>query len=195
MWLRMVPWTGTDVYHIVFCFVFYSIVGWVVESIYMSICNKKLTNRGFGFGPFCPIYGFGATFFYYVLVRFASSKVAVFFIASIGATIFEFLVGIAMIKFLGELWWDYNDKPFNYKGILCLESTIAWGVYGLGVVYWLHERVLLLGDYFESRNGRTICVVILVLYLVDFIYHLLKVLGLDFGRMIMSSYRKFRAKN
>ena len=45
---------GTDVYHLVAAFIIYSMLGWLVESIYMSICNKKLTNRGFGKGPFCP---------------------------------------------------------------------------------------------------------------------------------------------
>ena len=39
---------GTDVYHLVAAFIIYSMLGWLVESIYMSICNKKLTNRGFG---------------------------------------------------------------------------------------------------------------------------------------------------
>ena len=43
---------GTDVYHLVAAFIIYSMLGWLVESIYMSICNKKLTNRGFGKGPF-----------------------------------------------------------------------------------------------------------------------------------------------
>ena len=50
---------GTDVYHLIAAFIVYSMLGWLVESIYMSFCNKKLTNRGFAKGPFCPIYGFG----------------------------------------------------------------------------------------------------------------------------------------
>ena len=47
----------TDLYHFVQWFIIYSFLGWLVESIYMSICNRKLTNRGFAFSPFCPIYG------------------------------------------------------------------------------------------------------------------------------------------
>ncbi|MDE5748781.1 MAG: putative ABC transporter permease, partial [Acetatifactor sp.] len=48
---------GTDFYHLIAAFIVYSMLGWLVESIYMSFCNKKLTNRGFAKGPFCPIYG------------------------------------------------------------------------------------------------------------------------------------------
>ena len=65
MWTKEV--FGTDVYHLVSAFIIYSIMGWLVESIYMSFCNHKLTNRGFARSPFCPIYGFGAVIGYLVL--------------------------------------------------------------------------------------------------------------------------------
>ena len=51
---------GYDFYHVLLWFLAYSMLGWLVESIYMSICNRKLTNRGFARGPICPIYGVGA---------------------------------------------------------------------------------------------------------------------------------------
>ena len=54
MWTHAVY--GTDLYHFIQWFILYSFMGWVVESIYMSFCNRKLTNRGFAFSPFCPIY-------------------------------------------------------------------------------------------------------------------------------------------
>lgn len=46
MWSRV--FCGVSAEHIIECFVFYSMLGWAVESLYMSICNRKLTNRGFG---------------------------------------------------------------------------------------------------------------------------------------------------
>lgn len=58
---------GMDVYHILAAFIIYSVLGWFVESVYMSLCNRRLTNRGFAFGPFCPIYGFGAVLGYMLL--------------------------------------------------------------------------------------------------------------------------------
>ena len=58
MWAKEIM--GFELYYLVGAFVIYSMLGWLVESIYMSFCNKKITNRGFAKGPFCPIYGFGA---------------------------------------------------------------------------------------------------------------------------------------
>ena len=65
MWTHAVY--GTDMYHFIQWFILYSFMGWVVESIYMSFCNRKLTNRGFAFSPFCPIYAVGALSVYGML--------------------------------------------------------------------------------------------------------------------------------
>lgn len=47
----------------------YSIIGWVYESTICSIGHRKLINRGFLNGPYCPIYGTGAVLVLLVLGR------------------------------------------------------------------------------------------------------------------------------
>ena len=56
-------------------FLTYSMMGWLVESIYMSFCNHKITNRGFAKGPFCPIYGFGALTVFFVLRPYSDNSI------------------------------------------------------------------------------------------------------------------------
>ena len=41
-------------------FILYSIGGWIVECIWTYFMKRKLENRGFFFGPICPIYGVGS---------------------------------------------------------------------------------------------------------------------------------------
>ncbi len=170
---------GTDVYHLVAAFVLYSMLGWLVESIYMSFCNRKLTNRGFGKGPFCPIYGFGAVACYLLLSPLKGHYVALYIIGAILATVFEFIVGKGMIKFLGELWWDYNDKPFNYKGIICLESTIAWGFYAIGIIQFVNAMIYWVIDKIDYRMGIRLVVTALVLVVIDYAIQLTKVFDID----------------
>ena len=177
MWTKEL--LGTDVYHLVAAFAIYSIMGWFVESVYMSFCNKKLTNRGFARGPFCPIYGFGAVIGYLILNPFRSHRMAVYLIGAASATIFEFIVGKGMIRFLGDLWWDYNEKPFNYKGIICLESTIAWGFYALGVVYFVQGAVNRVIDRVIEKWGIRMLIGIFLIVTVDYIVQLLKVFHVD----------------
>ena len=120
MWLYKYHLAGYDLYHLIACFFLFSIIGWMVESIYMSFCNKKLTNRGFMTGPFCPIYGVGATLGYIILHPLAQNWIMLYIVGAALATIFEFLVARLMMKLFGEVWWDYNEKFCNYKGVVCL---------------------------------------------------------------------------
>ncbi len=177
MWTKEL--LGTDVYHLVAAFVVYSMLGWLLESIYMSWCNRKLTNRGFAKGPFCPIYGFGAVACYLILGPLKGHYIIIYLAGAVLATIFEYIVGRCMIKLLGELWWDYHEKPFNFQGIICLESTIAWGFYAIGVVGFVHEGIYRLIDCVSVDVGIRLVAVILCLVAVDYVIQLLKVFHID----------------
>ena len=166
MWSREL--FGTDVYHIVSAFIIYSVLGWGVESLYMSFCNKKITNRGFGKGPFCPIYGFGGVMGYMILHPLSGSLFRLYFAGAILATGFEFLVGIMMKGAFGEIWWDYNDKKMNYKGIICLESTIAWGFYAVFIIRVLNGSVNHFINTWSMRTCVLICQMIILLVVIDY---------------------------
>lgn len=170
---------GTDVYHLVAAFMLYSILGWCLESIYMSFCNKKLTNRGFAKGPYCPIYGFGAVAGYILLSPLKGHYVKLYLVGAFLATLFEFIVGKGMIRFLGELWWDYNEKPFNYQGIICLESTVAWGFYAIGIIQFVNNGVYRIIDYVSLNMGLWILRVALVVVVADYIFQLAKIFNLN----------------
>ena len=195
MWTREL--FGADVYHLIAAFIIYSVLGWFVESVYMSFCNHRLTNRGFAKGPFCPIYGFGAVIGYLILNPLSGHYVALYLTGAFLATTFEYLVGIMMQKFLGEVWWDYTEKPMNYKGIICLESTIAWGFYAIIITMFLHERVLHLIDAMDMAYGRILCIVILAFVTVDYLIRLYLLFKTSIqeekGRLI-DKYRSFRAR-
>lgn len=160
-------------YHVLFWFLCYSVMGWVVESTYMSICNKKITNRGFMYGPFCPIYAFGALMVYFLLRPFSHNLVLTYFLGSITATGFEFFIGILMQGFFGKVWWDYSKKPFNYRGVLCLESTIAWGFYTVFLFLFLQKGVVWFTEMVPYRIGLRILPVVYTVAIMDFLIHLL----------------------
>lgn len=186
---------GTDFYHIAASFVLYSMLGWLAESVYMSFCEKKITNRGFAKGPFCPIYGFGATFGNLFLQPVAHSFFLVYVIGAIAATVFEYIAAIIMIKCLGSLWWDYNEKPYNYKGILCLESTLGWGFYAIGVVEFLHPWLMRQVDSAVSVvRGKEIILIIMLIAVIDYIIQLSKIFREPIGRLrtnVATAYRNF----
>ena len=74
-------------FHILTYFVIYSFLGWVLESIVRTICERKIINTGFLIGPFCPIYGFGAIIMILLLSRFENNTILLFLISVIVLTL------------------------------------------------------------------------------------------------------------
>lgn len=194
----MFQWIGEyyhiDLYQFIGLFASYSILGWLVESIYMSFCNRKITNRGFGKGPFCPIYGVGAMGAFFLFTPLWGRYVLIYVLACLVATVFEYITGRLMIFLLGDLWWDYSEKPFNFQGIICLESTLAWGVYALIIVHVLNGRLLHMINHIDRRMGWLILGVIFFLVLVDYLVQIGRIfhwpMKLSFGRKIVRKVKR-----
>lgn len=156
---------------IVLLFFSYSFFGYVLECVVLSLDNKTLVvNRGFvDHLPFCIIYGFGALAGYALLRPFADNMLLLFFAGAAGATVFEYLVARLQTRLFGDFWWDYNEKPFNYQGIVCLESTLAWGAAAIVVVRIAHAMVAGVIRRIPPDFANILAVVLLVAYTVDFV--------------------------
>lgn len=122
-------------------FTIFSFAGWVYESIYCTIKNKKWSNRGFLFGPVCPIYGVGAVAIMILsdLCRHQGvENVAwwkVFLIAFFGSIVLEYVTSWGLEKLFHAYWWDYSNVPLNIHGRVCLPASIGFGLAGLLVMY------------------------------------------------------------
>lgn len=107
-------------------FVIYSIGGWIFETIYSSIRRRRWCNRGFGIGPWCPIYGVGGTIATAMIP--ATLPIYMQFIESAFImTALEYLSSVIMERMFGARWWDYHDKPLNIDGRVCLYSFLTFG--------------------------------------------------------------------
>lgn len=175
MWNMSIPGVEETLYEYLLWFLVYSILGWVVESTYMSICNKKITNRGFIHGPICPIYGFGGTIVHIAVHSFIGNYVYMFIAGSLLATMFEFITAHIMIKIFGYVWWDYSNKPLNYRGIVCLESSIAWGFYTIIESILLYKFAFLMIQMMPIKIGKVFVLITITYYLIDFAYSMFKV--------------------
>lgn len=169
------PMLGSDFYHVVHTFILYSFFGCIMECIVLTIETRKLVkNRGFMKGPFCIVYGFAALILPSLLRPFSQNLLLLFAMGMVIASTLELLTGLLMIRLFGSLWWDYSAKPFNYRGILCLESSLGWGL--LSVLYFAFIERLVNGliDSIPLPVGRVVAAVALVYFPIDFFYHLYK---------------------
>ncbi len=128
-------------------FIFYSFLGWVWESIYCTIQEKKWADRGFLFGPICPIYGscvIIASFVFTHVPVLSDPNVpipVIMLVCGIGSAIAEFGTSWVLEKRFHARWWDYSDMPFNLQGRICLPVSFAFGLAGIFVVKFLVPAV------------------------------------------------------
>lgn len=162
--------TEPELPNLIILFFAYSFAGCIMECVVLSIERKQLViNRGFvRHLPFCIIYGFGALLGYALLRPFADNLVLLFLFGAVGATVFEYLVGNLQLRLFGSFWWNYDEKPFNYKGILCLESTIGWGVLAILVVRFLHGYIAGAIDAIPNTVAGPVAALLVMAYVVDF---------------------------
>lgn len=122
-------------------FFIYCFIGWCIESAIVSIENKKLVNRGFLKLPLLPIYGTGAIAILLVCLPVRESILKVYFVGMICATILEYIVGYLMEVIFKTKYWDYSNDKFNYKGRICLESSLFWGVLSVLLIKFIHTYI------------------------------------------------------
>lgn len=128
-------------------FSIYSMIGWLCESIYCSIPQKRWINRGFLNGPFCPVYGFGALLILAVLspllgvFEFPLELIVLFFTATLLTSVLEYVTSVLLEKLFHTSWWDYSNHKYQIHGRVCLMNSLLFGVMSTLVLEVLHPLI------------------------------------------------------
>ncbi|MBQ8814825.1 MAG: putative ABC transporter permease [Lachnospiraceae bacterium] len=140
-------WYTTAQYFLLFMVI--SFLGWALETVGCSIYEGGFSDRGFLTLPFCTIYGFTVLSVYGligtpdeggILLKNVkcrpARKVTYFLVAALFTVSVELAVGWFFTRIFGISLWDYSAYRFNYKGYICLEFAILWGIlFLLGMKY------------------------------------------------------------
>lgn len=123
-------------------FVWYSFLGWCMESTYCSIMEKHLINRGFLHLPLCPIYGAGVLIMVNFFTPFTGNPLLFYVMATVVMSAWEYFVGWLLEVTTYMKYWDYSHRRFNLKGRICLGNCLWWGVASYFVIYWIHPATI-----------------------------------------------------
>ena len=162
-------------------------MGWIYETLYCTIKNGKWENRGFLFGPACPIYGTGAVAISVIMKVTIGNGIVlslwqIFLIAFIGSAGLEYITSWGLEKLFHAAWWDYSDFPLNLHGRISLFTSLGFGLAGLLVVH-------IIAPFTENAVGHIIPILIELLSLC-FVF----VFAVDFT-LTVTVQRSSRVKN
>lgn len=155
-------------------FIIYSFFGWMMESIFKTILQKKIVNSGFLYGPFCPIYGLGAFIMLLFLNYFKYNPVILFLMASLILTFWEYVVGILLEKLFQIKYWDYSERKFNFQGRICLLHFLLWGLLGTIFIFIVHPIIVEVLNFIPTQIITAWVTIIITVMGIDFIVTIMK---------------------
>lgn len=131
-------------FNIFWIFVVCCVLGLLLEDIFHIMKFGEYQDRaGMLFGPFSPIYGFGAVLMTVALNRFHDKPLIVIFLVSavIGGG-FEFFTSWIMEFAFGIRAWDYSGTFLSIDGRTNAVFMVAWGALGIMWIKLLLPRLL-----------------------------------------------------
>ena len=155
-------------------FMFYSFLGWVWESIYCTAKEKKWADRGFLFGPICPIYGScvvaaSAVFSSIDVLNSPNFPIwGIFILCYIGSAVAEFATSWVLEKRFNARWWDYSELPLNIQGRICVPVSIAFGIAGVAVVKFLIPAIEGVHEVVSPVVYEVLAIILAAIFGADF---------------------------
>lgn len=122
-------------------FYIYCICGWIWETSYVSVCQKRFVNRGFLHGPVIPLYGSGAVAMLFLALPVKDNLLLTYIVGVVGATLLELVTGWAMESIFKVKYWDYSKQKIQFRGYICLSSSLFWGFLTIALVRWMHGPI------------------------------------------------------
>ncbi|WP_115727801.1 putative ABC transporter permease [Actinomyces culturomici] len=146
-----------------------SLVGLLVELLWHLLKTGQYEDRaGLLWGPFSPIYGFGALLMTIALNRWwNSSKLVVLLVSGVIGASFEFAVSWWLEKAFGIVAWDYSGTFLNIDGRTNFAYFCAWGVLGLVWIRLLLPDLLQLVDRIPLRWRAVATILAALVLLID----------------------------
>ena len=154
--------------NILLLFIFFAVCGWIYEVIWTYFDDGVWTNRGYLFGPWLPIYGFGGMLIYGIFHKQIKKPV---YIGKLNIRFLLLFVYICLITTAVELaatyiielfgtpftvLWDYSDHFMNFQGRICLDASARFGALGLMIIYGalpLYKKLI------EMKNQKVLNVI------------------------------------
>lgn len=157
-------------------FTIYSFLGWCAEVIYQYFTQKKFINRGFLYGPFCPIYGICILLVIHLLEGFSGNLFILFIISTILISSIEYVTSYILEKLFHLKWWDYTEDPLNLHGRICFHFSLGWGLATIFAIKVVHPLLTGFTELISEHSAKLIAIILLCYFVFDLLVTLGKLL-------------------
>lgn len=161
---------GFTITKILAYFIIYSVVGYVIETIFGLLTKGVIESRkSFLYGPFCGIYGVGAVIMIMGLQKFNKNNYTLFAGGFIIGSLIEYVVSFIGEWFFHIKWWDYSSMPFNINGRICVWFSIFWGILAIYLMTHFHPKIDKFLNKMQPNVLKTFTIILTILIFIDFL--------------------------
>lgn len=140
-----------------------------MEVIYAYATKKKVTNRGFLIGPYCPIYGIGCIMIIILLSSYKHHPAGMFVLAILICSVLEYFTSYIMEKLFKARWWDYSKTKYNINGRVCLDTMLPFGIIACIVIYILNPAIMSVINRIPESRLTILTLVLAIIFISDLI--------------------------
>ena len=164
-----------DFLNLFFIFFTYSFIGWIIETIYVTLREFvmykkfKIANRGFLIGPYCPIYGLSCVLAISILSKYKDDLIVLFIVGMVLTSVLEYITSYFLEKLFNIRWWDYSIYPFNLNGRICLFNSFLFGLLSIFVIKYINPSIENFVYNIPNSTRYFISVVLLIVFIIDII--------------------------
>ncbi len=151
----------------------YSFIGWVYETIICSVEQKKFIKRGFLYGCYCPVYGFGAIIDI-LLISWIENPLVLFFSGMVLTCTLEYLTSWLLEMIFKARWWDYSYMKCHINGRICLLGAIIFGVFSVLLIKFIHPFISHLTENLPTYYLEIISTFLGTILITDFAFTIVR---------------------
>ena len=164
-------------------FFFFSIAGWIMEIIFCFIVLGHYNDRGFLYGPLCPIYGFGGIILLTFISKFKKNPIKVALSSMTIFTSLEYIFSYGTEALFKSELWNYTNDYMNVNGRIALFYTLAWGFIAILFVYLFIPLLKKLTNKISSKIPYIVQIILLrtctVILCIDIVFTFIKYSNLN----------------
>ena len=142
-------------YNVILFFI-YSVMGYLIEIVSVSITDNKLTlSRGYLIGPYLPIFGCGGLGGAIFLSKYKNDIINLFILSVAYSCVLEYITSLIL------------EKIFKLR--ISLETGVAFGIFGIIIVCFIQPFLVFMLSYIKNKYITIIGVILFIILITDFI--------------------------
>lgn len=169
---------GDKMIYYINTFFIYSFFGFIMETFLKTFFFPSM-NNGILYGPWIPVYGFGAVVIV-IMMRTVFNriklsrfwKIIILFVSlAFILTLLEYLGGILIKALFHKTFWDYSNFKYNFGPFISLEMTFVWTAFSIVFVYIIKPIM----DNIIKKVPKSLTILVLCIFIIDVIITVLTV--------------------